>query len=215
MSDVFREVDEAVRQDQLKQVWKRYGWLILGIGLAVILGVGGYHAWKGYQADRRTEASDAYADALQLARTGKVQESLDALGKLADPTDGEVGTLAAFARARVLAGEGKLDEAVQIWDQLAASDAAGPSFKAAALVLSVQNQMDTGDAAALAARLQPLLAEGQPFRATAMEMTALLALKQGDEARAKELLTQLSTLKEAPASLQARAGQLLQAIGAQ
>lgn len=215
MSDVFREVDEAVRQDQLKQIWKRYGWLILGVGLAVILGVGGYHAWKGYRADQRTEASDAYADALQLARIGKVQELLDALGKLADPTDGEVGTLAAFAQARVLAGEGKVDEAAQIWDQLAASDAAGPSFKAAALVLSVQNQMDRGDAAALTARLQPLLAEGQPFRATAMEMTALLALKQGDEARAKELLTQLSTLKDAPASLQARAGQLLQAIGAQ
>ncbi len=215
VSDVFREVDEAVRQDQLKLIWKRYGWLIMGVGLAVILGVGGYHAYQAYKADQRATASDAYAEALQLAREGKVQQSLDGLAALADPADGEVGSLAAFARARVLAGEGKTDEAIQIWDQLAANDAAGPSFKAAALVLSVENQMDKGDPVALMARLQPLLADGQPFHAAAMELTALLALQQGDKARARELLTQLSSAKDASASLQARAGQLLQAIGAE
>jgi hypothetical protein len=213
VSDVFREVDEAVRQDQLKQVWKRHGWLILGVTLAIVLGVGGWQAWKAYEADRRTEASDAYAQALQQARVGQVQPSLEALASLADPADGEVGTLAAFAQARVLAGQGQTAEAVAIWDRLAASDAAGPSFKAAALILSVQHQMGAGDPTQLAARLQPQLADGQPFRAAAIELTALLALEQGDKTRARELLDSLVTAEDASASLRDRAQQLLQAIG--
>ena len=213
MSDVFREVDEAVRQDQLKQVWKRHGWLILGAALVIVLGFGGLQAWRAYVADQRAEASDAYAAALQQARVGQVQPSLEALAALADPADGEVGTLAAFAQARILAGEGRGAEAVEIWDRLAASDAAGPSFKAAALILSVQHQLDGGDPAQLMARLQPQLAEGQPFRAAAAELTALLALRQGDTARARELLTALTTASDASASLRDRAGQLLQAIG--
>lgn len=213
MSDVFREVDEAVRQDQLKQVWKRYGWLITTVVVAVILGVGGWQGWKAWQADHRAEASDAYAAALQQARVGQVEQSVEALGKLADPSDGEVGTLAAFAQARVLAGQGRTAEAVAIWDQLAASDAAGPSFKAAALILSVQHQVDSGDAAQLTQRLQPLLAEGQPFREAATELTALLALKQGDTTRARELLSALSSSPDASSSLRDRATQLLQAIG--
>lgn len=213
MSDVFREVDEAVRQDQLKQIWKRHGWLITAVVVLIVLGVGGWQGWKAWQADKRSEASDAYAAALQKARTGQVPAALEDLGALADPADGEVGTLAAFAQARVLAGEGRTAEAIEVWDRLAASDAAGPSFKAAALILSVQHQVDSGDAAQLTQRLQPQLAEGQPYRAAAAELTALLALKQGDKARARELLTGLTTAPDASAGMRDRASQLLLAIG--
>lgn len=213
MSDVFREVDEAVRQDQLKQVWKRYGWLIVTVVLAIILGFGGYHAWNAHKQSARVEASDSYAAALQQARDGKVAEALEGLEALADPASGEVGTLAAFAQARILAGQGQQDAALRIWDALAASDAAGPSFKAAAVMLAVQHQIGQADPAALEARLQPYLAEGQPFRATASELSALLALEQGDTARARELLTGLTTAGDAPSSQRARVAQLLQAIG--
>ncbi len=47
MSDdsIFREVDEAVRQDKLKSLWDKYGlWVVAGAAL-IIASVSGYKFW--------------------------------------------------------------------------------------------------------------------------------------------------------------------------
>ena len=45
MSDIFREVDEEVRGEKLKQLWERHSNLIVALALLVVLAVGG---WRGY-----------------------------------------------------------------------------------------------------------------------------------------------------------------------
>ena len=37
MSDVFREVDEEVRREQLKKLWERYQYLIIGAVLTTLV----------------------------------------------------------------------------------------------------------------------------------------------------------------------------------
>ena len=120
--------------------------------------------------------------------------------------------LAAFNQARLLAEAGDTAAAVEIWERLAASSAAGPAFQGAAALLSVMHQIDSGDPAALEARLQSLAAEDSGFRPIALEMTAVLALRQGDRARAREVYAQLADDRTAPASLRARASQMLAAL---
>lgn len=212
MSDVFREVDEAVREDQIKQLWRRYRIPILAAVVAVVVGVGGWQAWIAWQASERAQASDAYAAALQAARSGHAPEALAALTELSDPTSGEVGTLAAFAAARIELGEGRKDQAIALWDQIAASDAAGRTYRDTALLLSVMHQVETGDAA-LEARLAPLLVEGQPFRPLALELSALLALQRGETELAKDQLGQVLADPQAPAAQRQRVEQLLAAVG--
>ena len=46
MSDIFQEVDEEVRREQLKRLWERYGTLLIASCILVIAGVG---AWRGYE----------------------------------------------------------------------------------------------------------------------------------------------------------------------
>ena len=45
MADIFQEVDEEVRREQLKKLWERYGNLIIAACVLVVVGVG---AWRGY-----------------------------------------------------------------------------------------------------------------------------------------------------------------------
>lgn len=197
MSDVFREVDEAVREDQLKQFFKRYG-LVLGIGLFVlVVGIGGWQFWRSWQEGERVESSDAYATAMLQARQGQPQAALEGLTALADPAEGEVATLAAFARARILLGEGQREEAVALWDQLAASEASGPIYRDLALLLSVMHQIGHAPAQELSERLAPLTGETEPFRGLAVELQGLLALEAGETARARELL---ESLRDDPAT---------------
>ena len=46
MSELFDEVDEDVRRDQLKKLWDQYSIYIIAGALLIIAAVGG---WRGYQ----------------------------------------------------------------------------------------------------------------------------------------------------------------------
>lgn len=212
MSDVFREVDEAVREDQLKQIWRRHGKLIIAVIVLVVVVIGGWQGWQAWQASDRESASNAYAGALMAARTNRVDQAFATLGELSDPDAGDIGTLAALAEARLHLGEGRLPEAVAIWDAVAASEGAGQTYSKAALLLSVMHQVDSGDPAALEARLQPLLADNEAYRPLALELTAVLAIKQSDPERARGLLEALATDPLASPAQQARARELAAAL---
>ncbi len=46
VSDIFNEVDEELRREQLKKLWERYGILIIALAVLFVAAVGG---WRGYQ----------------------------------------------------------------------------------------------------------------------------------------------------------------------
>ena len=46
VADIFQEVDEEVRREQLKKLWDRYGYLLIALCVLMVAGVGG---WRGYQ----------------------------------------------------------------------------------------------------------------------------------------------------------------------
>ena len=60
----LQEIDEAVRQDDLKAWWKRWGnWVVAGVVVAVVA-VAGLVGWRQYQNAERARASMAYSAAI-------------------------------------------------------------------------------------------------------------------------------------------------------
>lgn len=211
MADIFKEVDEDLRRDQASKIWKKYGVYVIGAAVALVLATAAFQTWQWWDVKQRTQRSTSYAAAVELLEQGTSEEAVAAFGGLAK-TDGSYGTLAAFNQARLLAQAGDTTAAVEIWERLAASTAAGPAFQGAAALLSVMHQIDSGDPTALEARLQSLAAEDSGFRPVALELTAVLAVRQGNRARARELYAQLADDRTAPAGLRARASQMLAAL---
>jgi len=78
LSDIFREVDEEIRRDELKATWDRYGIHLIAVCLAVILGVGGYKGWQAYQKSRAEAAGSRYAQAVELAQASKSDDAFNA-----------------------------------------------------------------------------------------------------------------------------------------
>ncbi len=211
MADIFKEVDEDLRRDQATKVWKKYGLYVYVAAGALVLGTAAFQIWQWWDVKQRTERSASYTAAVELLDEGTGEEAIAAFGGLAD-LDGSYGTLAAFNQARLLAEAGDTAGAVEIWDRLSTSAAAGPGFQGAAALLSVMHQIDSGDPATLEARLEPLRAEDSGFRPNALEMSAVLAMRQGDRARAREIYAELADDRTAPAGLRARASQMLVAL---
>jgi hypothetical protein len=212
VADIFKEVDEDLRRENLEKLWKKYGKAILGLAFAGVLGVAGTQAWRYYDRQQREAQSDRFAAALATAHGGDPAGAAAALSELSDPGGGGYGGLAALERARLLAESGDLDGAVALWDRVAADGALGPAFRSVATLLSVMHQIERADSAALSARLMPLAAADQPFRGSAREMMAVLALRNGDKAAAAELYAQISDDREMPTGLRARAAQMLAAL---
>jgi hypothetical protein len=215
VGDIFREIEEELKQEDYLRLWKRHGNKIL-VGVAIVLlVVGGFYGWRQYQAQKRLEASDRYAQAQTLAATDKREDAAALFSQLAEQYSGGYHMLAELQRASLRAQSGDEAGAIAIYDSIAADTGALRETRELATILSVLHALDTpqADRAALDAKLAPLDTPDGPWRHSARELRALLAQKAGDTARAKELYTQLSDDLQAPEGIRARAAEMLAALG--
>jgi hypothetical protein len=210
---LFREVQDDLRRDRYARVWKKYGAVIL---FAVVIIIGGTAAsvwWRDHQRGVREKDGDRYAAAAQLAQAGKTDEAIKAFTSLAE--DGTPGyrTLARLHEAALLAKKGDVKGAVAVYDALAADSTTEKSFQDLATLLAVMASLDSGDPATLTQRLQPLTAEDNPWRYSALELTALLAERAGNTKAARDIYTRLADDAEAPGGIRLRARQMLGLLG--
>ena len=212
VADIFREVDEELRRENLEKLWKRYGKIIIAVAAVVVLAMAGFQGWRAYDQQRREAQSEEFAAALATAQGGNAGAAAAALGELSEPDGAGYAGLAAMERARLLAESGDVQGAVALWDRIAADSGLGSGFRDVATLLSVLHQIDQGEPSALRQRLEPLAEAGAPFRGSAWELLAVLALRRGDTAAARELYTRISDDLELPAGLRARAAQMLAAL---
>lgn len=213
MADIFKEVEEDLRREKLEQLWKRYGRAVIALAVLVVIGTAGSVAWQRYQQHREAQLAEQYGAAIALTdpTTGDLAKADAALANIAD-AGGGYGALAALERAAVKAKAGDLDGAGKIYDGLASDSGAPAALRDLARLLKAMRLVDSGDPAALTASLAPLMAPENPWRFSATELTALLALKSGDQKRATELFTQLADDQAAPSSLRARAAEMAAAL---
>jgi len=211
---LFREIDEELRQEHYAKLWKRYGNYIIAAAIALVAVVAGYQGWRAYDIDRRETASARFEAALQIAATDAEGAGLE-FAAMAEEGGG-YGLVARFQQAGLLARSGDWAGAIAVYERIAA-DADDPLFRDLAVLLGVIHEINAPmaglDAAALQARLMPLTEDENPWRHSARELSALLALREGDTERARTAIDGIATDPLAPASLRSRAAELLSALG--
>lgn len=210
---LIREVDEELRQDQAAQLWKKYGNVVIGGAVALVLAVAGWQGWNAWQANQRQDSSARYAAALDQAGAGKAQEASEDLAALA--ADGTAGyrVLARLQQAGLALKGGDRERAVTLYEAVAADGGVDGAYRDLARLKAAYLKLDGGDPAAIEAAAQPLAAESNPWRHSARELLALAALKRGDRARAADLFGKLAADSAAPQGLRSRAAEMLDSLG--
>lgn len=212
---LFREVDEDLRHEQMTRLWKKYGGVVVAAALAIVLSVAGYQGWQAWQASVREDAAARYQAAVQAVQAGQAEAALDQLAALA--SDGGTGyaAVAGLRRGALLAEQGDTQAAIEAFQAVAADASFDSAFRDLATVLAVLHRMEGGadNPDALIAELQPLMGDTQAFRFSAQELTALLTLRQGDEAGARALYAELAQDTTAPQGVRTRARQMTEALG--
>jgi len=136
VSDIFREIDEELRRDNLLKLWQRYGKYVVLVAVLAIVIAGAIVAWREYQASERRAQSARYSAALALVREGKDTDAAKLFAVLAREGGG-YGVLASFEEAELLAKTGDRKGAVAAYDRLAGSSALESEFRDLAVLLSV------------------------------------------------------------------------------
>ncbi|MCR5858672.1 tetratricopeptide repeat protein [Mesorhizobium sp. J428] len=207
MSDdsFIREVNEEIRQEQARAIWDRFGPMLIGAAVLVVLGTA---AWVGYDYWRTQTANasgDRFSQALSLANAGKNDEAIAALEALEADGYGAYPLLARMRAATVLVDKGDFDGAVKQFDEVAADGSIPGSIRDMARLRAALILVDHGTQADVASRVEALTAETNPLRHSAREALALVAWKEGRFADALTLFDQIAADSAAPRNNRERA----------
>ncbi|HEV7265385.1 MAG TPA: tetratricopeptide repeat protein [Falsiroseomonas sp.] len=207
MPDIFDEVEEDLRAERTRNLAQRWGGVALGVALLAVAATGAWQAWRWNEARQATAAAETYLTLHRAAeREGAdLANAANGFAALAREAPAGYRTLAQLRAAALKAETGDRAAALSLWEEVATDSEAGPLYRDLATLMTVMHALDSGDPAQLAARLGPLAAEGNPWRASAREAQALLALRQGQNEEARRILEALVADQAAPQGIRERA----------
>ena len=210
MSEIFDEVNEDVRRDQLKKLWDQYSIYIIAGALLIIASVGG---WRGYQyleAKKAAEAGAAFDKAAELSEANKHTEAEAAFADLAAKAPAGYRVLARLRTAAEVASRDQ-QAAAKMFDEIAADRSVGVAEQDLARVRAAQLLLESTTYPNMKTRLEAAAASGATFRHTARELLALSAWRANDAVATRQWLDLIANDGETPPSLRSRA-EALQAL---
>jgi hypothetical protein len=212
VSDIFDEVDEEVRREQIKKLWDRYGNLFVALCLLIVVGVAGWRGYEYWQAKKAAETGAQFIAAALLAEQGKHEEAEKAFARVAAEGTSGYRVLARLREAAELAARDP-KAAVAVYDDIAASSSTSQPLKDFAAVRAAMLLVDSAPLADISRRLEPIAVAGAPFRNSARELLAFASWKAGDKAATLKWAKLIREDQEAPSSLRQRVELLIALVG--
>lgn len=210
MSELFDEVDEEVRREQLKKLWDKYSLYFIALMVLVVAAVGG---WRGYQyleAQKAAEAGATFEKAVELSEQGKHAQAETAFVDLAAKAPSGYRTLARL-RAAAEASARDPKAAAKMYDDIAADSSVGSEWRELAKIRAAGLVVDSASYADIQQRLESSAEPKSTFRHSARELLALSAWRNNDMTAARKWVDAIAEDGETPPGLRSRA-EALQAL---
>ncbi len=207
MSDLFREVDDTLRQERVLKFWKENTPYILFFVIGTIVLTGGVSAYKSWQRRVNQEATSAL---IALEETPDYPDSaITALESKATLVKPDFRALASFKAAQAFLLKKEPQKALVLYEALSKDPDISEDFRAPALLMFVRLQRDSGTDSpeTLLAMMAPLWKDPQNIWAPHAHLEAALiqahALK--DFKKAREHLNHIQETKDLPETLYQKA----------
>ncbi len=210
MSELFDEVDEEVRREQLKKLWDQYSLYIIAAAVLIVAAVAG---WRGYQyleAQKAAEAGAAFDAAIELVDQNKNAEAEAAFDKIANTAPAGYRMLARLRAAGEVATRDPKAGA-KMYDDLAADRSVGAEQQELARIRAAGLLLDTESYPNMLQRLEAAAKPEGTFRHTARELLALSAWRANDTTAARQWLDMIANDGETPSAMRQRT-EALQAL---
>lgn len=210
---LMREIDEAVRQDDAKEFFQKYG-VTLGVALAVLIaGMFGYMWWQDRNEAEYEAHSETIISALDSVDAGDFEAASDKVDTLIDNGSPGARSVARYLQAATALEQGDTSRAVELYAAIHADEEAPQPLRDLALIREVSTNFDDREPADVIARLQPLAVPGGDYFGSAGELVAIAHLEAGDNQAAGTLFAEIARDETVPETLRARARRMSSLLG--
>ena len=183
--NIIREIDEELRSDRARKLWRTFGPYVIGAAVLVVLAVAVNEGWSWWQNNNSSRSSDQFYSALEISDGTDTAAAQKALDDVIAANHGGYPALARFREAALLAKGGKTAEAIAAYDALSTSET-NKYLRELALILSGSLLVDDGDVAKVEQRVGGMVNPNSVFRNAAREAIGLAKYKAGDLAGARQ-----------------------------
>jgi len=198
---IFREVDEELRSERMRSMWRRFGPFVIGAAVLIVILVAVNEGWRWYQDSVAATSSEQFYQAYDLTQSGDIAGAQEALEQVIADGSGAYPTLARFSQAALMAQEGQTEEALAAYDRLA-TEQSNPHLRDLALLFAAGLLVDRGDVEGVRSRVGGLISEDNVLRNPARELLGLAQYAAGDAAAARATFAEV--LNDPEVSLELR-----------
>ena len=210
----IREVNEELRSDQVRNVWTRFGPVIVAVAVLIVVGTASWRIYEYFQDQRATDTGDRFIAALDLASKGDHDAAMKALADVEKDGHGAYPVLARFRVATLKAEAGDAKGAAEAFSAIGDDTSVPEALRDVARVRAGLLLVDLSDYKAVSDEVEALAVAGNPLRNSAREALGLAAYKAKDLGKAREWFEQITEDTEAPRNISTRAQIMLDDITA-
>lgn len=176
MADIFDEVSEELKQDQLIQLWKKYSKYIITLFVLLVLSVLTYQAYMIWNEKKLTESSEQFFSGLEKLDNKDFKKSAEIFLKSSlDQKDG-YRVLSIFGLAHSNFENGKISEMVSNYQTIYEDKTIGNYYQGLARILSVMKD-NKSNFNELQGRLKPILNSPSKLQLLAAELQIMLFIR--------------------------------------
>lgn len=212
LTDAFiQEVDEDVKNDNLKVLWNRYGLLIIAFVVLAVSAAISFDQIKNWKIAQNQRHTEEYMAAAQL-QAENPDNTIAALQQVSQKNQGIFSDFARLQIANVLLNQDKIDEATAALESIVNDKQVNSEVQHIALVKLATYKLDTMDRASFEKLVQPLITENTSWAPIAQDLLAMSAIKNGDITTARTIYENILKIEDLPENFKVKVQDMLSSI---
>ena len=176
MADIFDEVSEELKNDQLIKTWKKYSKFIIAFVILLIISLISYQAFKNWNEKKLEAISKVYFEAIENLEDKNYTKSKELFLKNAENHEGGYKMLSLFGLAESNFKDGKIDEMILNYKTIYDDNSIDIYYRNLSRILSVIKD-NSGSYNEQMLLLKPIINSPSKLQILAAELEVILLIK--------------------------------------
>ena len=193
MSDVFQEVDEELREEKYKSIWRKFRYYVIGGLILFILGIAANAFWKDYNLKEINNRSERFFTAIEMAQEDKINAItlLEEFANQEEKNSEYNALIARFTEAAIRRSEKDFNGALVIYQSLKDNNISNfyedyAKLSSVEMLIALNNKKDAK------LILDDLISNTSDLKYIAMEYMGYLEIDEGNFSKARTIFTNIA-----------------------